>query len=248
MRLEMVFSGFPGRMTTGYMEWSAVVFLETNNKRILFDTGGTGKRVNLVPRLKELGVTPEEIDTLVFSHFHSDHVYNFDLFPKATMYIHKTEAAYAEKGDDPWQPPFFFKGITATGRLQCLKEGDSLAPGVEVLHLPGHTPGCMGLLLTAPDMPATVIAGDAVKNIAELATGGAAMSLDQEATSKSICKVRDVAKRVIPGHDRILCVEDDRIVAQTAARETILVPAGVVGPDIRCLELTLEPTWLPISK
>ena len=248
MRIEMVFSGFPGKMTTGYMEWSTVVFLETESRRVLFDTGGTGKRVNIVPRLKELGVDPETIDTLVLSHFHSDHIYNFDLFPNAAMYLHEAEASYAEKGGDPWQPPFFFKGIRDTGRLFLLKEGDSLAPGIDVLHLPGHTPGCMGLLLSAPDMPATVIAGDAVKNIAELATGGAAMSLDRKATSNSIRKVRDVAKRVIPGHDRILVVEDDRVLAQTAARETILVPAGVVGPEVRCLELTLEPTWLPMVR
>lgn len=248
MRMEMVFRGFPGKMHTGYMEWSAVVLVEADGKTILFDAGGTGKRVTILPRLLELGVRPEDVDILALSHFHSDHVYNFDYFPNAVILLHEAEIAYAEQGRDPWQPPFFFAGIKATGRLQSVREGDSLAGGVDVFSLPGHTPGCMGLLLESPDMPRTMLAGDAVKNLWELATGGAAMSLDQKATSRSIMKVRDVAERVIPGHDRMLALEKDRVVAVTAARETIVVPAGVVDPEPRCLELTLEPTWLPLTE
>ena len=247
MRVETVFSGFPGKLLSGYMEWSAVVFIEAGGKKILFDTGGTGKRADLCPRLAALGVKPEDINLLALSHFHSDHVYNFQYFSNAAICMHEAEMAYAQQGDDPWQPPFFYDAIKATGRLQGVREGQELAPGVGVLHLPGHTPGCMGLLLTAAGMPATVLAGDAVKNIVELATGGAAMSIDQDATRKSIQKVRSVAERVIPGHDRTLLLEKDRVVAATAARETIVVPAGVVDTEARRLELTLEPTWLPLA-
>lgn len=247
MRVETVFSGFPGKLLSGYMEWSAVIFVACEGKKILFDTGGTGKRADLCPRLAALGVAPEEIDLLVISHFHSDHVYNFQYFSNASILMHEEEMAYAQKGEDPWQPPFFYDAVKATGRLQGVREGQELASGVSVLHLPGHTPGCMGLLLTDQGMPATVLAGDAVKNIVELATGGAAMSIDQEATRKSIQKVRSVAERVIPGHDRILHLEKDRVVAASAARETIVVPAGVVDKEQRRLELTLEPTWLPLT-
>jgi len=43
-------------------------------------------------------------------------------------------------------------------------------------------------------------------------------------------------------------VDKDRIRALEAARETIIVPANVVDTDIvRRLELTLEPTSLPIT-
>lgn len=248
MRIDMVFSGFPGKMETGFMEWSAVVLVREGGKCLLFDTGGTGKRVSILPRLAELGVSPTDIDIVFLSHFHSDHVYNFDYFSNAVFHLHEAEIPYAAKGQDPWQPPYFFAGLKATGRLISTREGDAILPGAAAVHLPGHTPGGMGLLLTTPDMPTTMIAGDAVKNLWELATGGAAMSLDQEATSDSIRKVRDMADRVIPGHDRILHVEKDRIVAVTTARETIVVPMGVVDADApRRLELTLEPTWLPIT-
>ncbi len=233
---------------SGYMEWSTVALVQSGGKTILFDTGGTGKRVDLLPRLANAGVTPESVDILFLSHFHSDHCYNFDYFPNASILLHKQEIPHIEKDADPWQPRFLYAPIKSTGRLGTVAEGDVLAPGVSVLHLPGHTPGCMGLLLEHSSMPRTVVAGDAVKNIAELAKGAAAMSMDQEATSRSIAKVRDLAERVIPGHDRTLQIEKDRIVAVDQAEETVVVPADVVDIGApRRLELKLEPTSLPRS-
>ncbi len=57
----------------------------------------------------------------------------------------------------------------------------------------------MALVLRGDGMPTTVFAGDAIKNIAELATGKAAMSLDPQATADSIARVRAIAKIVFPG-------------------------------------------------
>ncbi len=248
MRLEIVFRGFPGKLLSGYMEWSTVALLQSGGKTILFDTGGTGKRVDLLPRLASLGVAPEQVDILFLSHFHSDHAYNFDLFPNAEILLHKDEIPHIEKDADPWQPRFLYDPIKKTGRLRAVGEGDYIASGASVVHLPGHTPGCMGLILEHPSMPVTILAGDAVKNIAELARGAAAMSMDQLATSTSIRKVRDIAQRVIPGHDRILNIESDRILAECSVEETIIIPPGVANPDSpRHLELKLEQTWLPIN-
>jgi glyoxylase-like metal-dependent hydrolase (beta-lactamase superfamily II) len=104
----------------------------------------------------------------------------------------------------------------------------------------------MALVLRAPDMPITVLAGDAVKNIGELASGKVALSRDNEASARSIAKIRDLAEIVVPGHDRILKVTPDKIIATTSAHETIVIPPGVAGTESpKCLELVVEPTWLP---
>ncbi|MDR1659846.1 MAG: hypothetical protein LBR94_05835, partial [Desulfovibrio sp.] len=63
----------------------------------------------------------------------------------------------------------------------------------------------------------------------------------------SIKKVKSFAKQVVPGHDRLLGIERDRVVALRPARRTLVVPAGVVDQEPRKLELTLEQTWLPFS-
>jgi glyoxylase-like metal-dependent hydrolase (beta-lactamase superfamily II) len=248
MRVEVLFTGFPGKLRTGFMEWSSVVYFESGGKKVLFDTGGTGKRITLLPRLAEAGAKPEDIDILVFSHFHADHVYNFQYFPNARIIMHKKEAAWAEKGEDVIQPPFFYEAVKATGRLETVDEGAEIAPGATALHLPGHTPGCLGLLLSARDMPKTVLAGDAIKNLLELATGNAGMSLDPVATARSAAKVRSLAERVIPGHDRVLRVDKDRCYAEDFVHETIVIPGGVLQKGERCIDLVLEQTSLAVQE
>jgi hypothetical protein len=49
MKIDVIFQGFPGRTERGYMGWSSVVFIETQDAKILFDTGGTGERSVLLP-------------------------------------------------------------------------------------------------------------------------------------------------------------------------------------------------------
>jgi len=251
MSITRIFTGFPGTLVAGYMEWSTCVLIQLLGKNILFDTGGTGRRVHLCPKLAYCGLRPEDVDILCISHFHSDHIYNFDYFTNAAILLHTAEIAYIEEnltnGGDPWQPLFLYAPLKESGRLKGVKEGDVVAPGASIVHLPGHTPGSMGLLLEDGSIPATLLAGDAVKNIAELASGRAPMSKNEEATASSIRKARSIAQHIIPGHDRPLLVEKDCIRALEAARETIIVPANVVDTDaVRRLELTLEPSTLPI--
>ena len=249
MRLEIIYQGFPGKMASGYMGWSTVVFFESGGKKVLWDTGGPGKRNDIRNRLGALKVQPDEIEMLIISHFHDDHVFNFDLFPKAELLMHRKEAEWVESGTYDWpQPTFLYSIIQKSGRLSLISRDEEILPGVQSIHLPGHTPGCMGLILSGDDMPTTVLTGDAVKNIVELATGKAAMSLDPKATMNSISKVRTIAKIVLPGHDRKLEIQADRIVALTSIHETIIIPSGVVDRDNpRYLELVIEPTWLPIE-
>jgi glyoxylase-like metal-dependent hydrolase (beta-lactamase superfamily II) len=244
--MRVICEGFPGKMANGYMGWSSVVLVEQREKKILFDTGGIDKRVDLCPDLLAAGAHPEEIDYLVISHFHLDHIYNYDYFPNAEIILHSDELAYARKGEDPWQPHHLLAPVEKTGRLRCVRGGETLASGISVIHLPGHTPGCMGLVLEDPALPLTVLAGDAIKTIAEMATGKAPMTSAPEQTYASVKKVRSFARQVVPGHDRLLVLEKDRVMARVAARRTIIIPPDIVdrGKERR-LELTLEQTWLP---
>lgn len=245
LQMNILFQGFPGRLTDGYMLWSSIVYIHSGGKHIVFDTGGAGRRVTLVPVLEKVcGVKADQIDVLVMSHFHDDHIYNYDLFPKAELLLHEAEEAHASKGTDPWAPLPFFEAVKKTGRLTLVKEGYTVAPGAAILHTPGHTPGCMSLLLQSDSMPTTVLAGDAIKNITELASGRVAMSLDQDATIRSIAKVRDIAKHVVPGHDRTLAVEKGVIRAVGETRQTVVIPAGCLEAG-KAVEM---PLVLPVTE
>jgi glyoxylase-like metal-dependent hydrolase (beta-lactamase superfamily II) len=169
---------------------------------------------------------------------------NFDYFSKARILLHEQEAAWVQGNPDDWPiPRYLYPALVGTGRLELIGTDTEIAPGVQTLHSPGHTCGCMALVLRSESMPATVLAGDAVKNIAELATGEVAMSWDNAASARSIRKIRDIAGIVVPGHDRVLKVNPGEIVATTACREIITIPPGVAADDsAREIALGIEPT------
>jgi glyoxylase-like metal-dependent hydrolase (beta-lactamase superfamily II) len=246
MKIDVIFQGFPGRTERGYMGWSSVVFIETQDAKILFDTGGTGERSVLLPRLAAHHIQPEDIDYVVLSHFHYDHAMNFDLFPKARILLHEKEMEWVQSQPDDWAcVGYLYPVLERTGRLSLLRDESEIVPGVQAILTPGHTPGCQSLVLRDDGMPVTVLAGDAVKNLAELSTGAVNMSHDDAASNHSIQRIRSLADIVIPGHDRVLKIEDNRITAVTSAHETITVPAGVCQSEPRKLELVVEQTWLP---
>ncbi len=247
MRMELVFQGFPGRSMHGGLSWSAVVYIASGDRRILFDTGGPAKRSTLKQSLERINIAPEQINTLFVSHFHDDHVRNYDFFPQAEILLHAREAEWADTNPvhEIAFPEVYYNVLKNSGRMTLIDDEIELAPGVRVLHLPGHTPGSMGLLLQDSDMPATVIAGDAVKNIAELATGTVNMTFDSGISKQSIAKIRACAEVVVPGHDRILRVDKDRAVALTEANDGIVLPAGVLYADQQVvLELHVPKTEL----
>jgi glyoxylase-like metal-dependent hydrolase (beta-lactamase superfamily II) len=247
MKYELVFPGFPGRMTSGTLGWGAMVYIEQGSHKIMFDTAGPGKRIEIHQRLREIGVDANEIDMLIISHFHYDHVYNYDYFPKARIIMHQAESDWVGGNPDNYAiPPHFYAAIRKTGRLELIKKDEEIIPGIETLLVPGHTPGGMALVLRVSDMPVTVVAGDAVKNMAELANGKVPKAWDTAACAQSIKKIRDIAEVVIPGHDRILQVTKDKIIALTALHETIVIPEGVVDKyQPTRFELIIEPTCLP---
>lgn len=248
MKIDVLFQGFPGTITRGYMSWSSIVYVESAGHKILFDTGSMSERTQLPKALQARGLSMGDIDLLVLSHFHHDHVMNYEYFPNARILLHEQEAAWVNSDPDDWPiPKYLFPAVEKTGRLELVAKDGEIAPGVSTLLSPGHTPGCMSLVLRAAGEPVTVLAGDAVKNLTELATGEVAMSHDNAASARSIRRIRDIADFVIPGHDRTLKVQADKIVAVTALREVITVPAGVVNPvKPGTFELAIEPTSLKI--
>lgn len=97
--------------------------------------------------------TPEEIKTVILSHLHLDHAGNGRLFKNAKVYVHKSDYEYAKQLVAS-HPNAADHGAYVKADLDIptyrlhLVEGDcTLADGVELLSLPGHTPGLLGLMV-----------------------------------------------------------------------------------------------------
>lgn len=99
------------------------------------------------------GVTPEQVDTVVLSHLHFDHTGGLYLFPHARVYAPRADFAAAQVRVRINPDPFTHGGYCKADLDLCtnvytlLEEDTSLLPGVDVVQLPGHTPGLMGLIV-----------------------------------------------------------------------------------------------------
>jgi glyoxylase-like metal-dependent hydrolase (beta-lactamase superfamily II) len=156
------------------------------------------RRRTLAAQLAEIGVAPSQISRLAFSHSHSDHVGNGNLFTAATLYIQKAEydAAFgAEPAKYGFAPATYDQ--LRNGRIVQL-EGDFDVFGdgsVKILSTPGHTPGHQSLLVRLPVTGAVVLSGDAAhfqENFAMRRVPG--FNFDREQSLQSMEKLDRIVK------------------------------------------------------
>lgn len=155
-----------------------------NGKNIVVDTGPGPQKdmerlhpgmvldfpeeLNVVNALKAEGLTPEDIDYLIFTHLHWDHCYNGEKFPGKPIYVQKSEIYYAL---DPLDVHVYFYESIKGGMtppwakvLSQLKivDGDvEIDEGIKLILTPGHSPGCQCVLVNTTD-GAYLLAGDTV--------------------------------------------------------------------------------------
>jgi len=119
-------------------------------------------RVTLISQLKVLGLTPQDVNFLVFSHLHWDHTGNANEFPGALWIINRRElnAALATPPPDGIDPATFSDYKTAKTQLI---DGDHDVFGdgtVRILAAPGHTAGHQVLELKLPQTGTVILSGD----------------------------------------------------------------------------------------
>ena len=148
---------------------SSPLLIRWDGRLILVDTGvGTQlqpARGLLQDRLSTLNVTPAEIDVVLITHLHVDHIGGaFDplsgepLFPNARFFIPEPEIAFWKQpkpdvGDVQDVPPELIeltircaqRALETLGKqVEPFQAGNDVIPGIRSLALPGHTPGHTG--------------------------------------------------------------------------------------------------------
>ena len=137
------------------------------NKLILFDTGmGTSKAFGPTTgrqqkSMSEAGIKPEDIDAVVFSHAHVDHIGGIvdasdkPLFPNAQYYIAQSDFDFwtdegklgGPKKDDVLHARKNL--LPVRDRLVFFKDGQEFLPGVQAMAAPGHTVGHTIFMVTS---------------------------------------------------------------------------------------------------
>jgi glyoxylase-like metal-dependent hydrolase (beta-lactamase superfamily II) len=139
------------------------------DKLVLFDTGmGTAKGFGpstgrQQKSMAEAGIKPEDIDAVVFSHAHIDHIGGVVddtgkvLFPNAQFYIAQNDFDY---WTDEAKANGAFKDFIVHARKNLLpvrdrlifyKDGQEILPGIQAMAAPGHTVGHHIFMITSGD-------------------------------------------------------------------------------------------------
>jgi glyoxylase-like metal-dependent hydrolase (beta-lactamase superfamily II) len=145
---------------------------------LLFDTGIGGPTSPtqgwasttgaLLAGLAELGVTPDDVDTVALSHVHDDHIGGLlddqgaPAFPNARHVVQRADVewlrALAPESDEDRAVWGLIAPLEDAGVLDPIEGDRRLADGVELHHLPGHTPGHQILRVVAGTERLTITA------------------------------------------------------------------------------------------
>lgn len=150
-----------------------VALLQRGDRTVLLDTGlgdyslpivadGGGR---LLDTLAALGVRAEDVDTVVISHMHPDHIGAVTLggapvFPNAAYLMPEPERAFVDgytmTGNEEMDGTIQFvrsklDPLAASGQLDVFAYGDEVVPGLTSVAAPGHTPGHSAFLVADGD-------------------------------------------------------------------------------------------------
>lgn len=145
-----------------------VVVLTLNGKHIMIDAGSGAQwqptAQGVLGNMKAAGIDPANISTILISHFHPDHIFglmekgtnkpvypNAELIVSADEYKWWTEPGRVEKLPEARRPlGQRINTVFPTWKNFTLVEGEKeVAPGIQLIKAPGHTPGHSAFLLSS---------------------------------------------------------------------------------------------------
>jgi N-acyl homoserine lactone hydrolase len=189
-----------------------------DGRRILIDTGMAAdtrppglpparNEKNVLEHLAGLGLHPEDIDTVIATHFDVDHAGYHDAFPCAEFIVQREHYELARGGHPRfaaarahWDHPALHYRLV---------DGDvEVVPGLTLLKTSGHAPGHQSVLVRLPQTGPVLLAIDAVAMQRLFTLDRKAWPTDdnEEQLLASTRKLLDLVERdhvglVIFGHD-----------------------------------------------
>jgi len=138
-------------------------YIEGPEKNILVDVGGTAETLrpflpiispnataeniqSVEEGLSRLGLKPEDIDIVILTQMHLDHVENARKFTKAKFVVQKAELEFANN-PHPIVAALYVKPFYEGLNFEVIEGDKEIVEGVRVLFTPGHTAGGQSVVI-----------------------------------------------------------------------------------------------------
>lgn len=144
------------------------VLVETPGNIVLIDLGigehkleipiGSAEGGRFLQSLAQAGIAQDQVDTVVYTHLHADHVgwssrhtddgYRLR-FPGARHVMHRDEWSFWEGKDEHTGMPMESLEKPLRSVVTVLNGDEEIVPGLNLVHMPGHTPGHSSVVVTS---------------------------------------------------------------------------------------------------
>ncbi|MFH1447013.1 MAG: N-acyl homoserine lactonase family protein [Chloroflexota bacterium] len=173
---------------------------------IMFPEGHMEQVQTLEEGLGKYGLKPEDIDIIILTHAHEDHVEQAYKYTKAKFIIQKAELEFARNPHPIQQWTYEPKQIAALN-FEVIDGDRNIVEGISVLLTPGHTPGGQSVIVETAKGKAVITGCCCVRrnfeppkglNMEVIPTG---TLTDPIQCYNSLIKIKSIADIIIPLHD-----------------------------------------------
>jgi glyoxylase-like metal-dependent hydrolase (beta-lactamase superfamily II) len=146
------------------------MLVNTGKELVLFDTGNGSLSAEyeqmkgrlppgqLVARMAQAGYKPEDVDVVVITHGHPDHIGGLTkggqpVFPNARYVFGAAEFDFWNKGENVREARKFNRElyvkivVPLANRATMIKPGDTVVPGITAVDAAGHSPGLLAFMI-----------------------------------------------------------------------------------------------------
>jgi N-acyl homoserine lactone hydrolase len=210
----MYFHGMGEKIVNPQMAW----YIEGPRERIVVDTAFSMQVGNqygfqmthvksIEDNLKEkLGLTPNDIDIVLYTHLHLDHCSNSLLFKNARHIVQEAELKAAFSTHPMSKRFFYVPELIKDIDFETIEGDKEIARGVSVMLNPGHTPGSQSIIVDTDRGKAVITAMCARAENFEPVEGWPeqfiipGIFVDPIALYDSMKKIKEVADIILPSH------------------------------------------------
>jgi N-acyl homoserine lactone hydrolase len=199
---------------------SYVWYIEGTNEIVLVDAGANAEYLSAVRKmparliqtfnsgLDKLGINFEDVDLVILTHLHHDHVAEALKFPKAKFLVQKRELEFALNPHPSVAVQYnreFLEGL----RFEVIDGDAKISEEISILYTPGHTPGGQSVMVNTIQGTA-MIAGlcsiqenfdppPPIREVSPVITPG--MHTHALEAYDSVIKITEIADIIVPIHE-----------------------------------------------